>query len=67
MKDLMTQIAAIEDRAKKLHLPMAFICWWAGVPQATWSRWKKGLFGPTKKNWDAIADAVDDLERRLKR
>ncbi len=63
----MQEIQAIEQRAARLKLPMSFICYWAGVPQATWSRWKKGLFGPTKKNWDAITDAVADLERRLKR
>ncbi|MTK63178.1 MAG: hypothetical protein F8N15_01220 [Methanobacterium sp.] len=63
----MDEIAAIEARAKKLNLPMAYVCNWAGVPNSTWSKWKKGLFGPTKKNWDAITDAIADLERRLRR
>lgn len=63
----MEQIIEIEDRAKRLHLPMAFICRWANVPKATWSWWKSGASEPLKKNWDAMTDAITDLERRLKR
>lgn len=70
MKSLMEEILEIEGRAKQLRLPMAFVLWWAGVPKATWSRWKAsqdGKAGPTKKNWDKVTDAVADLEKRLKR
>jgi hypothetical protein len=67
MADLMGQIADIERRVKVLGLPMSFVCKWADVPKESWSRWKAGTRHPLKETWDKIAEAVDDLERRLKR
>jgi len=59
------QIAEVERRAKVLSLPMAFILHRAEVPASTWTRWKKGTYGPTKKKWDAVIAALEDIERRL--
>ena len=67
MADLMQEIAEIERRVGLLGLTMAFVCKWAGLPKETWTRWKAGGRDPQKSKWDAIVDAVADLERRLAR
>ena len=65
MSNLQQQITEIQARVDRLDLTMAMVLRRAKVPAETWCRWKAGVFGPTKANWDRITEALEDLEARL--
>jgi hypothetical protein len=60
-------IAAIEDRAAKLNVPMGEVCSQAKVHPTTFSRWKKSErnphpIGATIRSLSAITEVLDRLE-----
>lgn len=67
--DQQSIIAAMEDRARKLGLPMSEVCRQANVHPTTFSRWKKSEknpepIGASIKTLSALDLALTKFEKR---
>jgi len=58
MSDLLTA-ADIEERARKIGLPMKVICMKARINQSTFWRWKNGELNPSIDVYRRLCEATD--------
>lgn len=54
-------IAAVETRLAEHGIDRRDFLAEANLHRSTWDRWKQGVVGPTRRNWDAVEEAVEKL------
>lgn len=54
-------LAALEQSLTDAQVSVGDVLAGAGVVRSTWTRWKKGTFGPRLQVWDAVKASADRL------
>lgn len=64
MKQIQTEIVAVEQELGALRISVNALCREAGIDRSTWHRWKAGATQPTDTTWGRVQAARLRLVRR---